>query len=187
MPQTGLDKHAEARYWNSPTLCVPHSLMRHTVCLAFSLFQFHSLVLPYFSPSNPPYYRHYLQCLLQKADHLWFLNPQEARKSNLNTDNKFKREMDTKSHSIQIRQACIQVHVPAWQFVYTVLRQSEFNWQSVEINGNEERFAESRVVITHAIGFDSPGMWLIFPCFYHHSISVGTVMCMPGNTGDWPR
>lgn len=32
---------------------------------------------------------------------------------------------------------------------------------------------ESRVVITHAIGFDSAGMWLIFPCLYHHSISVG--------------
>lgn len=110
-----------------------------------------------------------------------------STESNLNTNNKIQLETGTKSLSLQLRYACIQVHVPAWQFVYRIWRQSEFNWQSVEINTNEERFTESRVVITHTIGFDSTGMWLIFPCLYHHSISVGTVMCMLDNTGDWPR
>lgn len=42
--------------------------------------------------------------------------------SNLNNNSKFELEMDTKSRSIQIRHACIQIHVPAWQFVYGVWR-----------------------------------------------------------------
>lgn len=95
--------------------------------------------------------------------------------------------MDTESHSFQIRPARVQ----RWRSCLTVCvqcqRQSEFNWQSVEINRNEERFAESTVVITHAIRFDSAGMWLIFLCFYRHSISAGSVTCMLGSAGDWPR
>lgn len=39
-----------------------------------------------------------------------------------------------------------------------------------EINGNQERLARSRVVITHAIGSDSTGMWLICAWLYQHSI-----------------
>lgn len=48
--------------------------------------------------------------------------------------------------------------------------ESELIPRRVGINGNQERLARSSVVITHAIGSDSTGMWLISPWLYQHSI-----------------
>lgn len=170
-------------------LPLTHTNTRHLPLLSrlFSLFQFPSLALSYRSHSNPLLLQTLPQCLLQQGPPLVISKHPGSTESNLNTSSE---NSDSKwTLNLIVFRLGLRIYkgdVPAWQSVYSVRRQSEFNWQSVEINGNEERFAESTVVITHAIRFDSAGMWLIFPCVYHHSISAGTVMCTLGSAGDWP-
>lgn len=77
--------------------------------------------------------------------------------------------------SQKLRDARLLLHVyklPAvsWRFVYRTSRRSEFRWLRVEINGKQDSLVQSGTAITHAIGSDSMGMWLISPSLYHHSI-----------------
>lgn len=156
----------------------------------FILYPFSNFLLSLCStplpPFNPSYYWHYLRCLLQKAGHLWFLNTQEAQEANQAVT-----QSSGLKWTLNLKAFRAGNHVYGFPFLldslYTESESKVSSTEPVEINSNEERFVESKVVITHAIAFDSRGVWLIFPCLYHHSISVGTLMCMLGNNSDWPR
>lgn len=69
--------------------------------------------------------------------------------------------------------ACIQLPAVSWHFVYRNGRQRVSPSPCWE---NQESLARGGAVITHAIGSDRRGMWLISPSLYRHSIRERPVM-----------
>lgn len=159
-------------------LLEPSSVHRaFSSCILFPIFFSHFVLLP--SPLLIPLITDITSAVYYKK--LATLNTQEAQEANQAVT-----QSSGLKWTLNLKAFRAGNHVYG-DSLYTESESKVSSTEPVEINRNEERFVESKVVITHAIAFDSRGMWLIFPCLYHHSISVGTLMCMLGNNSDWPR